>query len=480
MTCPRLAVAVAVGLTGCIDFEAARQSYCQVRNRPALCVDPVDGGLGDGNALKAEPAMPGALAWGRRCGGPGDELPRALAVQSNGDLWVAGAFSGTADLCHGTLEAAGGTDLFVARFSSDGEPRELVTAQGLGDEEANGVAVAADAVFVAGAFGAPVSLLGQGPFDAGTSAREGFVARLSGGQLTRWVQLASGGGVSRLTRVAVFKPAASAADQRVVASGTFRGDLAVGVTPIATRVRDTAFLLVFDGDLTLLTWTVATAQCTSSVVDDFALDSTAFAHVFARLQGGTPGCAFGSLPGGLVLPATTPVTFTLWLQGSGEQDGNGFAYLTSESAPVFPLTGTYADGEVFLVTQGESRGNVRLHFPSGSHVLSATDARGHAMTSRQGLVLGAYAYRGDPANFLGQPLPARDELSPCFFATEPGSPVWVRGLSAGGGAATTRGVVTSADGALIATGDFSGFFGTDVERLQSSGGADLFLLRFHP
>lgn len=468
-------------LTGCIDFEGARQSYCVGSRRPDLCFPLRDGGGGDGDTLTAEPAMPGQIAWGRRCGGPGDELPRAVAVTSGGDVWVAGAFTGSADLCTGPIEAAGGKDLFLARYSPTGEAQQLITARGPGDEEATGVAVAGDALLVGGVFGAPVSLLGAGPFDAGVSAAEGFVARVSAGQVTHWLQLSSGaGGTSRVSRVAVYQPGAAAADQRVVAAGTFRGDLTVAGTALGARTRDTAFLLVFDGNLALRTWTLASPECQASSVDDFAFDANAFAHVFSRLQSTVTGCSFGTLGGGLVLPAMTPVTFTVWLQATGAQDGNGVSLLTASSVPSFPLVGTYAEGDVLAVTEGESRGNLDLHFPSGVYSIAATDARGHALTSRQGFVLGAIAYRGMTGSFLGRQLPERTALSPCFFSTEPGSPVWVKPFTSTGGEATTRGVATASDGALIAAGDFAGSLGTHLEDLVSRGGADLFLLRFHP
>lgn len=64
----------------------------------------------------------GAHLWSRRFGGVSDDYAEGVAVDGNGDVAVAGYFSGSADFGSGVLTSAGGTDAFVAKYTSSGAP----------------------------------------------------------------------------------------------------------------------------------------------------------------------------------------------------------------------------------------------------------------------------------------------------------------------------------------------------------------------
>jgi hypothetical protein len=102
-----------------------------------------------------------------------------LSLDSSGNLYVAGTFSGTLEL--GELSSAGGTDAFVAKLDGDGTE---VWAKRFGnandDEEGIDVAVAVDGhVYLAGNMAAAVDF-GGGPVDLVGTEPDAFVLALDG------------------------------------------------------------------------------------------------------------------------------------------------------------------------------------------------------------------------------------------------------------------------------------------------------------
>jgi hypothetical protein len=63
-----------------------------------------------------------AHLWSRRFGGASDDYAEGVTVDGAGDVDVAGYFSGSADFGSGVLTSAGGTDAFVAKYSPNGAP----------------------------------------------------------------------------------------------------------------------------------------------------------------------------------------------------------------------------------------------------------------------------------------------------------------------------------------------------------------------
>jgi hypothetical protein len=64
----------------------------------------------------------GGHLWSRRFGGLNDDVAEGVSFDGAGDVVVAGYFSGSADFGSGVLTSAGGTDVFVAKYSSNGAP----------------------------------------------------------------------------------------------------------------------------------------------------------------------------------------------------------------------------------------------------------------------------------------------------------------------------------------------------------------------
>jgi hypothetical protein len=108
-------------------------------------------------------------------GGAGDQQVLGMAMTSGGELVVVGRFQGTVDFGGGALTSAGGDDVFVVRFWSNGSFAWAERFGDAGDQRANAVAVdMAGNVFVAGGFGGTLDFGKSKITSAGGT--DGFVA----------------------------------------------------------------------------------------------------------------------------------------------------------------------------------------------------------------------------------------------------------------------------------------------------------------
>lgn len=153
--------------------------------------DRILGRFGGGNydaiVMKLNPAAGKLLdevVWGAYLGGRGNEAAYAMAVdEATGDLYVAGGTGSDDFPAKDSVQAgfAGGdTDAFLARFSPKGPALDFATwLGGQGNDSANGLAVIAGRVFVAGSTGGngfPTANAAQPDFAGGGA--DTFIARL--------------------------------------------------------------------------------------------------------------------------------------------------------------------------------------------------------------------------------------------------------------------------------------------------------------
>lgn len=70
--------------------------------------------------FSARAELPPSVIWANRAGGPLPDSAKAIAADSAGNLYVAGVFSGTVAFGSTTLTAPAGSDLFLAKLSTNG------------------------------------------------------------------------------------------------------------------------------------------------------------------------------------------------------------------------------------------------------------------------------------------------------------------------------------------------------------------------
>jgi hypothetical protein len=121
----------------------------------------------------------GGHVWSKRFGGTGYDFGAAVAVDSAGNVVVAGTFDGTIDLGGGQLTTAGDRDIFVAKFSSTGQHIWSKRFGGSSADFVRGIAVSsAGDVLLTGHFLATINFGGPSLTSAGFE--DIFLAKLSG------------------------------------------------------------------------------------------------------------------------------------------------------------------------------------------------------------------------------------------------------------------------------------------------------------
>ncbi|AKT43163.1 uncharacterized protein CMC5_073930 [Chondromyces crocatus] len=179
----------------------------------------------------------GETAWAELHDGPNDQGLRAVAVDRNDDIIVAGEFRDSVDIDGMRLQASGGWDIYLAKLSSGGE---LLWAKRLGESNDQYVhAVALDEmgnIYLSGRFRGQLTLNDTFTLNAG-SRDSPFVAVFgaNGEALRGWCH-PSNDRDQAVTAIAVDRC------DKVVIAGTFDGHLDLGQGALPEGTGDELFL----------------------------------------------------------------------------------------------------------------------------------------------------------------------------------------------------------------------------------------------
>ena len=209
------AYGVAVGrggdvyVTGHFQGETARFGDVEVK------------GNGDYDAYLACYSAEGAVRWVRTLGGKGYDYGHGVAVDPSGDVVIAGALVGEADIGGRKVDAGKSAGLFCAKYSPDGEVRLVRVSKGLSGASAHGVAVDGQGrIVIAGLVRGAGEFAGRAiSAPQGTSA---FVAKLSPEGEALWTAVHPGA-PSNLFHEVTCDP-----QGRVWAVGMYKGRAEVG------------------------------------------------------------------------------------------------------------------------------------------------------------------------------------------------------------------------------------------------------------
>jgi len=131
----------------------------------------------------------GSYIWSRKIGGANNEWVTSLAADSTtGEVVAVGNFDGSTDFGAGTVRTAGGTDAFVAKYSSAGAPVWSLHWGSTDADSATDVAIdRLGNVAVTGAFNDNVDF-GGGPITnvGGSTSADIYLVKLSPAGLHLW------------------------------------------------------------------------------------------------------------------------------------------------------------------------------------------------------------------------------------------------------------------------------------------------------
>lgn len=403
---------------------------------------PDSGGGGDGGPGNmhqdgsASTGSGGAFGWARRLGGAGEDGAFAVTVDGDGNVLLAGLYSGQVDFGGGMMTAAGVQDLFVAKFKADGTYQ---WSRGFGAKDTrlnNELRIAADAagnVVVSGNFSGTLNLGGGDLQNDGNANYGAFLARFDPQGTHLWSHRLGGSIDSRVRGLALDAGGA------VLVAGYFGGGGDFGVMmPIPMSKGAVDLFLV-----------------------RYKVDGS---HEWDQHYGaaGNKNRAEGN---GLVLDGSG----NLLVGGSlsGTMDFGDSAVKSDGARDI--LVGKF---------KGDGSGAWARHFsggPGSSNIASDVTA------DTAGNVAIAGIYNGTP-DFGAGPLPPGSGTSIFLARFAPdGAALWSRGFGKGPGTGVQRGLATDGSGNLLLGAYFSGTIDLGGGTLASVGrSVDAVVAKYQP
>jgi hypothetical protein len=268
---------------------------------------------GGDDVFVAKLTSAGTVSWAKRLGGSGRDWDYDLAVDRSGNVYLAGNFQGPAAFGGTTLTGAGSDDVFVAKLTSAGTVAWARQLGGSGSDWAARLALdGAGSVYVTGAFQGTAAFGGMTLTSAG--GQDGYVAKLSSAGVVQWARDFGGSGGDGGDGLAVD------AAGTVYVAGYFQGTAAFGSAPLTTA--GTGYggcLLALDGSGTVQ-WAKPAGTGGEAWLNAVAVDGAGTLDVLGALQGLTnvqPGAGTFNLSGVPPVGSNSADAFVVQLTQAG-------------------------------------------------------------------------------------------------------------------------------------------------------------------
>ena len=431
----------------------------------------------------------GAHIWSEGFGGPGafdSAIPWDLAVDSLGEVAITGTVANGVNLGSGQLTSAGSTDIFVAKYASNGTP---LWSRRIGSTAGDvGKAVAFDgsgSVYITGYFRGTVDFGCGSLTSGGTNA---FLAKYSSTGLCTWAKkLSTAPGLDEGTALAVDMSG------NVVVGGIVYQTSDFGGGPLTSAGGADIFLAKFSSAGTHI-WSRRMGGTAEDWVNRLALDGTGNPVMTGYFNGSVDFGGGGLASAGgkdIFLAKYSSAGAYVWSKRIGGSLDDVASSVAVDGSGNVVITGNFLSSSVdfgggALVNAAGADIFLARYSSTGSHVWSkrfggtlsldekaldvATDSGGNV------LLTGTLV---DSIDLGGGILP-RDGYYDIFVAkySATGAHLWSKRTGAGEG----DGIATDTSGNVIVAGDFSG--STTVNfggaSLTSPGGTDVFLVKLEP
>ncbi len=206
----------------------------------------------------------GYALWSKRIGGTGNETPGIqMAVDTSGNIYITGAYTGTINIGGPAVASAGLEDIFFAKFNSSGTWQWQLLAGNTGSDYGEACAVDANNLpHVVGYFNGTI-LLGGSLTSAG--GEDIFQAKYSANAVVQWSQRRGGTGNDEAGGVAVD------ASGNVYTTGLFTGTTNLGGGSVPSQGSADGFLAKYNS-LGTHVWSKAMGGGGDDVTSAVALD----------------------------------------------------------------------------------------------------------------------------------------------------------------------------------------------------------------
>lgn len=449
--------------------------------------------------------------WAESFGGVSSDAGQAVTVDSGGNIILAGYFMDTIDFGNGTgaLTSAGGSDVFIAKFTAAGVPVWAKRFGSSGNEYVTCIALDASGnIFIGGYFNGTTDL-GTGPITS-SYGNDAFVAKYSPVGVPIWVKTFGGGGTGmgsdQVNSLAVDK------NGNVVVTGYFEGNYINFGTGMLWNGLDgfDSFLVEFSGTGTCV-WARVFACDSDNQGNGVTIDSNGDIIVVGQHLGGVD---LSNDTGSLPYPYTSTTLPTqgstdiyigkfgpdgtyLWSKSFGGPQSDAAVGVAVDSGNNIFVTGYFTTSMNLgaigtLTTSGTVDPFVAKFSTSGVAIWARSLPGGHyevpsgiAVDSQGNVAInGIFDYTinlggGTVTTTLYQYTTFIAKYSGSATGLNPANYLWGQVLS-GTSFNQSYGITTDSNGYVIPTGYFTGSATIENVTLNSVGASDIFLLRLSP
>jgi hypothetical protein len=333
---------------------------------------------GGSDVFVAKYTPAGGHLWSKRFGGTDDEIVRGIAIDGNGDVVLTGEFEGNASFGGATLASAGLRDVFlVALRGMDGGHRWSKRLGSTGDDAGYALAVdAVDAVVVTGTYQRTVDF-GGGAISSTYDAADVFVAKYTAAGQHVWSRGTWGSGTDYANGVAIDGAG------NVALTGHFTGKIDLGGGQLTTAGLADVFVAKLAGGNGSHVWSKRFGTANDDAGKGVAFDAvgslflTGYSRSTLDLGGGPLGAA------GIFLAKLSSSGAHVWSRGfGGTQEGRSVAVNANGQAVV---TGLFSGTAEFGGSPLSSLGSANDAF-----VAKYTATGGHLWSQRLGSTSGDY------------------------------------------------------------------------------------------
>ena len=305
-------------------------------------------------------------SWMKGYGNASSEYVSDLAVDNDGNIYATGTFSGTLTIDGQSVVSAGSTDFYVVKMTPDGSVVWLKSGGSSDVEQANAIAVDANAnVYVAGLSNDYTSFDGNDFPSRG--AKDGFLLKLDSDGNYVYVRTLGSYQDDNALDVAVDGA------NNVVVTGHFSFALQIGPTAFFQSARggDDSFLVKFDtsGDVV---WSMSNASTSYDYGRRVACDASNNVYVAGEFKGAMSQSGYGPMSANdrdVYLAKYTSTGTYLWSKTVGAVGNDsvramavtpeGIAYIAIKTAfqtviNVYPSSGAAGTGSVITLNIQEN------------------------------------------------------------------------------------------------------------------------------
>ncbi|MGV3642374.1 MAG: hypothetical protein ACO1NZ_17760, partial [Adhaeribacter sp.] len=184
----------------------------------------------------------GNLAWSQAGGGAGTDDARSVSTDNNGNIYIGGTYTTSADFRNTTLNSRGSTDMFLAKYSNNGNLSWAISAGGSGADQLQHLKADRNGnIYATGSFSG-TAYFNNGTTQTSTGGTDAFVARYSTTGTLQWVFKAGGSGNDAGTGLGIDGPGNAYLSGYFSGSATFSNGVAADDLQAASQGGTDGFL----------------------------------------------------------------------------------------------------------------------------------------------------------------------------------------------------------------------------------------------